>query len=167
MLGLQSRTPFFLFRVELKLNDMGLRDFGFSIDDNFSCVVLKVSDLRVLFALALQALLQSLEILHSLPLSLPRSFLLFEDGLINKLLTLISFQLILASKLGLLHFLPKMQRNLFLQLYESFLLSLNGGECLSLADMASRCSFLLYFLDLELIMSVAVVFCLSPSHLHC
>lgn len=167
MLGLQGRTPFFLFGVELKLNDVCLRNFGFSIDDDFSCVVLKISDLRVLFALALQTLLQSLEILHSLPLSLPRSFLLFEDGLIDKLLTLISFHLILASKFGLLHFLPKMQRNLFLQLYESFLLCLYGRKCLSLADMASRRSLLLYFLDLELIMSIAVVFRLSPSHLHC
>ena len=57
MLGLQGRTSFFLFRVELELNDVGLRNFGFPIDDDFSCVVLKISDLRVLFALALQTLL--------------------------------------------------------------------------------------------------------------
>jgi len=76
---------------------VGLRDFGFSIDDDFSCVVLEIGNLRIPFALSFQTLLQSLEILHSLPFSLPCSFLLFEDGLIDKLLALVSFHLVLAS----------------------------------------------------------------------
>lgn len=144
-----------------------MRDLGPSVDDDFSCIVLEVSDLRGSFALALQAVLKSLEILQCLLLSLSSSFLLLENGLIDKLLTLISFHFVLSSKPGLLDFLSEVQRNLFLQLNEPFLLSLYSCKCFSLADMTSSCSFLFYFLYFELILSIVVIFSLSSSHLHC
>ena len=92
---------------------MSLRGFWFSVDDDFSSVVLEVGDLRVSLALSLQPFLQGLEILHGLLFSQSRPFLLFKDGSISKLLALISFHLILANKPGLLNFFLKIQGNFF------------------------------------------------------